>query len=203
MRSNPSANQTIIVGLGNPGRSYSRHRHNIGFAVVDRLAEQRQCPWTKNRVKAFVCETEIESKRVVLVKPQTYMNLSGTAVLPVLRRYKADPAHMIVIHDDMDLAAGKIRLKVGGGDGGHKGIRSIADSLRFRDFIRIRLGIGRPPEGIPPEEFVLSTFGPEEEVTANTLVRTGVSAVRLVLGAGVESAQNLIHSGRLEEALEG
>ncbi len=104
---------------------------------------------------------------------------------------------MIVIHDDLDLAPGRVRVKVGGGDGGHKGVRSIADSLRFRDFIRVRLGIGRPPTGVSPEEFVLTPFGPEEKDVSEQLIELGCQAVRLIVLRGVEPAQNLLHSGRL------
>ena len=131
---------------------------------------------------------------MILAKPQTYMNLSGKAVAPLVRRIYADPAGIIVIHDDLDLAPGRIRIKVGGGDGGHKGIRSIADSLRFRDFTRVRLGVGRPPAGVQPEEFVLTPFAPEEEETASDLIAGGSRAVRLVIQHGAEQAQNMIHT---------
>lgn len=194
MRGTPSGNRIVVVGLGNPGNGYSRHRHNIGFAVVDELAAQQCVKWTTGREKAQVCETRIADAPVILVKPMTYMNLSGTAVLPVLRRFNADPARMIVVHDDMDLAAGRVRIKVGGGDGGHKGVRSIADSLRFRDFIRVRLGIGRPPPGVAPESFVLSPFSPDEEEVSRTLITTAVAAIGLLMVHGLEHAQRVIHS---------
>jgi len=194
---NPSGKRIIIVGLGNPGRGYALQRHNLGFMVVDRLAEESRGSWSKNKEKTLVCETEIEDEPAVLVKPQTYMNLSGRAVGPVVERYKAAATKMIVIHDDLDLASGRARVKVGGGDGGHKGIRSIADSLRFRDFIRVRLGIGRPPPAVPPEEYVLTPFGPEEKAILEQLVELGCQAVRLILLRGVEPTQNLIHSGKL------
>jgi PTH1 family peptidyl-tRNA hydrolase len=125
------------------------------------------------------------------------MNLSGKAVAPLLQRENADPARLIVVHDDLDLVVGRVRIKVGGGDGGHRGIRSIADSLRFRDFVRVRLGIGRPPEGVPAEEFVLTAFSPEEQSTAKALTLAGAQAVRLLVASGVEEAQNMVHSGRL------
>lgn len=129
----------------------------------------------------------------MLVKPQTFMNLSGKAVVTILSRVKADPAGMIVVHDDLDLSLGKVRIKVGGGDGGHKGVRSIADSLRFRDFIRVRLGVGRPPTGVSPEEFVLSPFLAEENDICEGLIETACEAVRSILIHGVERAQNLVH----------
>jgi peptidyl-tRNA hydrolase, PTH1 family len=194
---NPSGKPIIVVGLGNPGRGYARHRHNLGFMVVDRLAEDTRQTWSKNKDKTLICETELENQPAVLVKPQTYMNLSGKAVAPVVDRYKAAADRMVVIHDDLDLAAGRARVKVGGGDGGHKGIRSIADSLRFRDFVRVRLGIGRPPTGVSPEEFVLTPFAQEEQELLQELIHLGCHAVRLIILEGVVPAQNLLHSRRL------
>jgi peptidyl-tRNA hydrolase, PTH1 family len=185
--------QRLIVGLGNPGRNYELHRHNLGFMVVDQLAGGLS--WTTNREKSLVCQVELEGERVWLIKPQTYMNRSGSAVGPALNRLNSDPTRMIVIHDDLDLAQGRVRIKVGGGDGGHKGIRSIADSLRFRDFIRIRLGIGRPPIGVTPEEFVLTPFANDEDVRG--LVDMGRRAVSLILTNGVEYAQNCLHSTKI------
>jgi PTH1 family peptidyl-tRNA hydrolase len=203
VRGTLSGNQIVVVGLGNPGNGYSRHRHNIGFAVVDELAAKHCRNWASKREKAQVCRTRIDNASVVLVKPMTFMNLSGMGVLPVLRRLNADPARMIVVHDDMDLPAGRVRIKVGGGDGGHKGIRSIADSLRFHDFIRVRLGIGRPPAGVPPEEFVLSAFTPEEGEVSGTLIRTGVAAIGLLVLYGVGHAQNVIHSSSFSTSNAG
>jgi peptidyl-tRNA hydrolase, PTH1 family len=165
--------------------------------IVDRLAEESRGIWSKNRDKTLVCETDIENQAAVLVKPQTYMNLSGKAVAPIVEPFKAAAGRTIVIHDDLDLAPGKVRVKVGGGDGGHKGVRSIADSLRFRDFIRVRLGIGRPPTGVSPEEFVLTSFDPEEKDVLEQLIELGCQAVRLIVLRGVEPTQNLLHSGRL------
>ena len=186
----------LIVGLGNPGRSYAQHRHNAGFMVLDRLSGEGRRAWSKDKEKAQIAQAEIEGVAVVLVKPQTYMNLSGKAVAPILGRFKADPAGMIVVHDDLDLPLGKVRIKVGGGDGGHKGVRSISDSLRFRDFIRIRLGVGRPPTGVNPEEFVLTSFPFEEKDAREDLIETACRAVGMILIHGVERAQNLIHPAK-------
>ncbi|MDQ7783125.1 MAG: aminoacyl-tRNA hydrolase [Desulfomonilaceae bacterium] len=199
MQGRSTGKQIVIVGLGNPGRAYSLHRHNAGFHVVDELAAQENGSWSRNREKTIICGIEIESQRVILAKPQTYMNLSGKAVAPLLQRENADPSRLVVVHDDLDIALGRIRIKVGGGDGGHKGIRSIADSLRFRDFIRVRLGIGRPPEGVPAEEFVLTVFSPDEQPTARALITAGAQAVRLIVASGVEEARNTVHSGRLTQ----
>jgi len=189
--------QILIVGLGNPGNAYSGHRHNLGFMVVDNIADSQRLSWTVNREKTLVCKAPIDSRDIILAKPQTYMNLSGKAVWPLIRRLNADPAEMIVVHDDLDLARGTVRIKVGGGDGGHKGIRSIADCLRFRDFIRVRLGIGRPPEGVSPEEFVLKKFSPDEAGVVRHLIITGVSAISLLVAHGAEHTRNIIHSVKL------
>jgi PTH1 family peptidyl-tRNA hydrolase len=162
--------------------------------VVDELADG--ATWRKNCEKSLECEAELEGEPVWLLKPQTYMNRSGSAVAPALNRLNANPNRMIVIHDDLDLSPGKVRIKVGGGDGGHRGIRSIADSLRFRDFIRVRLGIGRPPPGVTAEEFVLTAFVHEESLRRE-LVEAGCRAVRLVLTHGVEHAQNCLHSAKI------
>jgi peptidyl-tRNA hydrolase, PTH1 family len=194
VRGFPAGKQRLVVGLGNPGRNYERHRHNLGFMVVDEIAGGMS--WTANREKSLVCQVDLDGEKIWLLKPQTYMNLSGSAVGPALNRLNSDPARMIVIHDDLDLGPGRVRIKVGGGDGGHKGIRSIADSLRFRDFIRVRLGIGRPPSGVSPEEYVLTAFALEEEVRRE-LMETGRRAVAMILTHGVEYAQNCLHSTKI------
>jgi len=168
----------------------------MGFMVVDSIAQGLRGQWKSNRDKTLLCKLELEGFDVILIKPQTFMNLSGKAVASIVNTANADPSGLIVIHDDLDLALGRVRLKRGGGDGGHKGIRSVADSLRFRDFLRVRLGVGRPPEGFSPEEFVLSAFAPEEEEARRALVESGVLAVKLLLTHGVEEAQNMIHATR-------
>ncbi len=184
----------IIVGLGNPGEEYSRHRHNLGFMVVDALAKQRGCSWRSNRKKAMICELKLAGQEVLLVKPQTYMNLSGEAAAPLLTARKIGPQRMIVIHDDLDLAEGRLRIKVGGGHGGHRGVASIADCLEHGDFVRVRLGIGRPPGGMAPKEFVLTSFGADETEVMKELIQSGRRAVRLILTHGVDRAQNILHA---------
>jgi peptidyl-tRNA hydrolase, PTH1 family len=188
--------EIVIVGLGNPGKSYARHRHNLGFMVVDAVADASGARWIDGRDKAMIARVEIQGHGTTLVKPQTYMNLSGRAVVPILRRLNADPALMIVVHDDLDLALGRIRVKRGGGDGGHRGVRSIADSLRFRDFVRLRIGVGRPPEGVGAEEFVLTAFAPEEEPLVRSWLDRAVESLELIVELGMEEALNHIHSNK-------
>lgn len=196
MRGAPSGRHVVVVGLGNPGASYARHRHNVGFMVVDALCSESDSDWRPVKDRALASEFSTGTLSATLIKPQTYMNLSGRAVAPALKRLNADPARMIVIHDDLDLAFGRVRIKVGGGDGGHKGIRSIADSLRFRDFVRVRVGIGRPPEGITPEAFVLSPFLEEERSQLPDIIARAGNAIRQILEEGVDKAQNIVHSRR-------
>jgi peptidyl-tRNA hydrolase, PTH1 family len=162
--------------------------------VVDAIAAAERGMWAKKGDSALVCETSVKGKRTMLVKPQTFMNLSGRAVMPMVRKAGYDPSEMIVIHDDLDLALGRVRIKVGGGDGGHKGIRSLADCLQFRDFTRVRLGIGRPPSGVPAEAFVLAGFAPADEALSRDLVALGTEAVYELIEWGVARAQLLIHS---------
>jgi PTH1 family peptidyl-tRNA hydrolase len=195
----PRGKGLVIVGLGNPGKGYERHRHNVGFMVADELCREAGCAWNRdNRVKALICTVEVGDREAVLVKPRTFMNLSGTAVAPIVKRFNADPARMIVVHDDLDILPGRIRIKSGGGDGGHRGVRSIADSLRFRDFIRIRIGIGRPPEGMSAERFVLTSFPHDDAEFLHRCVEEGARAVKLAATLGVDAARNKIHSVNIE-----
>ena len=197
MLGSPRGRHVLAVGLGNPGRAYARQRHNLGFMVVDDLANEAGSSWKKDRVGALTCEIQVEAQRVILVKPQLYMNRSGQALAPLLKRYNSDPGRMIVIHDDLDLPLGRIRIKSGGGDGGHKGVRSIADSLRFRDFVRVRIGIGRPPDSIEPEHFVLSPFAPDERSLVADSVARACRAVKVTITSGMEEAKRAIYSGQM------
>ena len=187
----------LVIGLGNPGKEYAETRHNLGFMVVDRLAEDERAPWRKARENALVSDIRIDDVAVRLVKPQTYMNLSGRAVAPIVRRLGLDPSRMIVVHDDLDLALGTVRIKSGGGDGGHRGVRSIAEILQSREFVRVRMGIGRPPAGVDPEEFVLSAFTREEAEGLPEHVSSGDQAVRFIATLGTEGARKLVHAGKM------
>jgi peptidyl-tRNA hydrolase, PTH1 family len=184
----------VVVGLGNPGKKYDAHRHNIGFMTVDALADELGCTWSSIKHEALTCLTEYGERKLILVKPQTFMNLSGKAVCKILSNRNVDYRALIVVHDELDISLGRLRIKVGGGDGGHKGVRSIADSLRFRDFIRIRLGIGRPPSGMAAEEYVLKPFQPSEIAIAKRLVVMGIEAIKLIIDKGIENAQHVIHT---------
>lgn len=195
--------KVTVVGLGNPGDEYALNRHNLGFMALDRLAEENSGDWARGREKARVSEIRIGRSILSLVKPLTYMNLSGRAVVKALERTGCDPGQTIVAHDDMDIELGTVRIKKGGGDGGHRGVQSIADSLRSQDFIRVRMGVGRPPRGIAPEVFVLSDFDNGEEEIRDRLVSHACLAIRLIVTEGVAKAQNMLHSGKLDAESSG
>ena len=153
----------LIAGLGNPGQQYAGTRHNIGFMMLDHFAEKNDLTFTDSKWKALVSKAVVWDESVVLLKPQTFMNLSGMAVAQAVYFYKLQPANIIVIHDDLDMEFGRLKIVSGGGDGGHKGIRSIIEHLGTKNFPRIKIGIGRPPTPVPPDKYVLSTFNSEEK----------------------------------------
>jgi len=180
----------VIIGLGNPGETYQATRHNVGFAVVDRLAERHGIDLRPGRQPALAGRGEIAGRRVWLLEPQTYMNLSGEAVAPLIASEGVDLERLIVAHDDMDLALGRIQVRRGGGDGGHRGVRSIVEHLDAADFARIRLGVGRPMQEDEASEHVLSKFGGDELESATALVERGADAVEAWLVDGLVVAMN-------------
>lgn len=153
----------LIAGLGNPGREYRESRHNFGFMVLDRLAQRLNVEFNKEQQKALVTTAPYEGRKLLLVKPLTYMNESGRAVVPLLRYYKIPQDHMFVIHDDMDLPFGTLRVRPNGSNGGQKGMGSIITQLGSQDFCRLRCGIGHPPGQMEVTDFVLNKFGKEDE----------------------------------------
>jgi PTH1 family peptidyl-tRNA hydrolase len=187
----------LIVGLGNPGYIYARNRHNIGFMCVSHLGKMRDIPFDKKQAQARTGIGTIAGKRVVLARPQTFMNASGESVSALLKRLNVAPADLIVIHDDLDLPVGKIRLRLGGSSGGHKGIESIIARTGTRDFYRIRVGIGRPDkEGSAAEKeeavisYVLSDFTGEEKKTLEETFPSVSEAITCLLVQGLEAAMN-------------
>jgi PTH1 family peptidyl-tRNA hydrolase len=184
----------LVVGLGNPGPKYADTRHNVGFAVVERLAARAGERFKAHRGLADVAEGRLAGTRVVLAKPRSYMNVSGGPVASVLRYYGVEPAMMIVVHDDLDLAFGTIRLKLGGGEGGHNGLRSISQSLGTRDYLRARFGIGRPPGRIDPADYVLRRFSVGERSEVELAVELCADAVAGLLTDGLEPTQNRFHA---------
>jgi PTH1 family peptidyl-tRNA hydrolase len=185
----------IVVGLGNPGPAYAANRHNLGAMVVDLLAEQGRERFKKGaRGHADVIETRIGDERVVLAKPRSYMNESGGGVKAVLAFYKVTPEQLIVVHDELDIPFDQIRLKVGGGAGGHNGVKSVDSALGTKDYARVRVGIGRPPGRMDPADFVLRDFSPTERKELPLLIERGADAVVTLLRDGLTVAQNVFHA---------
>ena len=183
----------IVVGLGNPGRKYERTRHNAGFMAADELARLLPIDKFRDKYRAFIGMGRIDSETVLLAKPRIYMNESGTAVALILRECYAAIADLIVIHDEIDLALGTVRIKKGGGHGGHNGIRSIMGETGSPDFIRVRVGIGRPPPSIDPADYVLKPFFPDERRAAAEAVTRAAEAAKLIVTEGATQAMNLIN----------
>jgi PTH1 family peptidyl-tRNA hydrolase len=185
---------TVVLGLGNPGPSYAANRHNIGAMVVDLLAERVGGRFSKGaRGRADVLEGRLAGHRVVLAKSRSYMNESGGPAAAVLAFYKVPPGRLVVVHDDLDLPYGTLRLKLGGGHGGHNGLRSLDRSLGTRDYLRVRAGIGRPPGRQDPAEYVLRDFSPTERKDLALEIDRAADAVETLLTNGLEPAQNNFH----------
>jgi len=180
----------VIVGLGNPGIHYRWNRHNIGFLVVDRLAEISHVLISHKRFNALYGTGKIDSQEVVFVKPMTFMNRSGEAVEKALRFFSVGVKDLVVIHDDLDLPFGRLRFKRRGGDGGHQGVRSIIESLGENIFLRLKVGIGRPPKGIDPAEYVLASFDEIERPYLNEMISVAAQSISVALLEGPEAAMN-------------
>lgn len=189
------AEPLLVVGLGNPGPQYAKTRHNVGFMVADLLAARIGAPFTVHKKSgAEIVTGRLGGRPVVLAKPRTYMNESGRHVGPLAKFYSVPPGDVIVLHDELDIAFGKIRLKLGGGEGGHNGLRSLVNALGTKDFQRVRIGIGRPPGRKDPAAFVLEPFNATERDEVPTICEQAADATELLLELGVEPAQNLVHA---------
>lgn len=181
----------LLVGLGNPGAEYANTRHNIGFRVIDRLAGKLGVAVSRPFLRAHVGQAEIAGEKVLLAKPQTYMNASGQSVAPLLRWYKLSPADLLVIYDDMDLPCGAMRIRPKGGSGGHRGMASIIECIGSNEFPRLRVGIGRPEENQGDAvRWVLGEFGPEEGKIIKEVVDRAVDALYVFVAEGINKAMN-------------
>jgi PTH1 family peptidyl-tRNA hydrolase len=178
----------LVVGLGNPGREYARNRHNVGWLVVDELARRHGGSW-KNKFSGRLAEIRLDGHRLALLKPETYMNESGRAVSAAARFYKLDPDAVLVVHDEGDFELGRLQARRGGGLAGHNGLRSIAQHLKTQDFLRLRIGVGRPERGDrrPLADFVLSDFEPHED--AEGIVDRAADAIETLDAEGLEPTQ--------------
>ncbi|MEV4824042.1 aminoacyl-tRNA hydrolase [Micromonospora sp. NPDC049274] len=188
----------LVVGLGNPGREYAGNRHNVGFMVADLLAGRVGARFGRHkRAVAEVAEGRLGfgGPKLVLVKPLTYMNLSGGPVAALSQFYKVPPAQVVAVHDELDIGFGQVRIKCGGGEGGHNGLRSMSKSLGTKDYVRVRFGVGRPPGRQDPADYVLSDFSAAERKELDFLVDRAADVVESVIVKGVEPTQNLYHGG--------
>ena len=180
----------IIVGLGNPGNEYAKTRHNVGFMLIDTLADNLNITLWKDKFNAQIAEGRIGTEKILLVKPQTYMNNSGEAVGPLMRWYKLEPEDIIVAHDDMDIPAGTVRIRKKGSSGGHNGIKSLIAHLGSENFARIRLGIGRPLPGWSVVKHVLAPFPAEDRIEVDKAIDYLIPAVKCIITDGLDIAMN-------------
>lgn len=180
----------LLIGLGNPGREYRDNRHNFGFMVIDRLIVRLNARGMKVQSKAIVTTATYEERKLILAKPQTYMNLSGQSAQGLLNFYKLPMENMLVAHDDLDLPFGTIRIRPGGGPGGQKGMASTIERLGTKDFPRLRLGIGRPPGRMDPSAYVLQDFSREEMKTLSEVVDRAAEAALTFVVEGLNKAMN-------------
>ncbi|GAB1643153.1 aminoacyl-tRNA hydrolase [Krasilnikovia sp. MM14-A1259] len=188
----------LVVGLGNPGREYAGNRHNVGFMVADLLGSRVGAKFGRHRrahAEAAEGRLGLGGPKLVLVKPLTYMNLSGAPVSALAQFYKVPLAHVIAVHDELDVPFGQVRAKRGGGEGGHNGLRSMSKSLGAKEYARVRFGIGRPPGRQDPADFVLADFSSGERKELDFLVDRAADVVEAVVLEGVEWAQNKYHGG--------
>ena len=194
----PSTSGWVVVGLGNPGPRYAGNRHNVGAMVLTELASRARVTFGTHRSRAAVAEAYIGSpgsgQRVVFAIPRTFMNESGGAVKAVLAYVKSSPDRLVVVHDELDIDAGRVRVKFGGGEGGHNGLRSISTVLGTRDYFRVRVGIGRPPGRMDPADYVLRDFSGSERADLALRVDDGADAVQSLLGEGLLATQQRFHS---------
>ena len=189
------AEPLLLVGLGNPGPNYAKTRHNLGFMVADILADRIGSGFKLHKKSgADVATGRLGDRSVVLAKPRVYMNESGRQVGPLAKFYSVLPGDVIVLHDELDIDFGRVRLKLGGGEGGHNGLRSVAAALGTKDFQRVRIGVGRPPGRKDPAAFVLETFTSVERPEVPLLCENAADATELLVKVGVEAAQNTVHA---------
>ena len=176
------------MGLGNPGKRYARGRHNLGYRVVDCLAGEQYIAVTEKKYHSLVVSWQLDGEKVLLVKPQSYMNRSGEAVRSLFRYLPVSTEDLVVVHDDLDLPFGRIRIRAKGGAGGHRGVLSILEALGNEHFFRVRVGIGRPPGGVDPTDYVLSPFSPGETPLVEQAVSRAAEAVQSLLEDGSHQA---------------
>lgn len=184
----------LVIGLGNPGPEYAGNRHNAGFLVLDVLAVRMAAGFRSHKGRADVAVGRLADRQAVLAKPRSYMNLSGGPAAALRDFYKVPLERIIVVHDDMDIPFGELRLKRGGGSGGHNGLRSLTSSLGGPDYLRVRFGIGRPPGRMDPAVYVLRDFSPAERKELDVHLERAADAVEVLIHDGLAAAQNIFHA---------
>jgi peptidyl-tRNA hydrolase, PTH1 family len=189
-----AAADLLVVGLGNPGEEYDKTRHNVGAEVVEILARRHGGKLRKQKERSLTDEVNVGGKRMGLAIPLTYMNLSGEAVAPLVRRYGVEPARLVVVHDEMDFELGRLQVKNGGGLAGHNGLKSIVAHLHTQDFVRVRIGIGKPPGSRQGADHVLRRFSKAEGQEIDVVLEEAADAVELILAEGVDVAMNRVNA---------
>jgi PTH1 family peptidyl-tRNA hydrolase len=195
----PEDSIKLIVGLGNPGAAYRFTRHNVGFMVTDQLAQRHRISFDNRKFKSVFGLGSMGDCRVILAKPMTFMNLSGPSVRDLARFFKLDKKHLLVIHDDIDLVFGKIKIKQKGGDGGHKGVMSLVEAFGSGAFVRIRVGIGRPDTREEVEGYVLNRFDAQQAVQLDRVIIMAQEAVETMLLKGLREAMNRFHGKTISQ----
>ncbi|AVD36792.1 aminoacyl-tRNA hydrolase [Clostridioides difficile] len=180
----------VVVGLGNPGKKYEKTRHNVGFDVIDILAKEYNISVTKIKHKALIGEGRVGTEKVLLVKPQTYMNLSGETLIDIYKYYKVDLSNIVVVYDDIDLEVGKIRIRKKGSGGTHNGMKSITKCLGSNDFPRVRVGVSKPEVGQDLADFVLSRFRKEESDNINEALEKAAYAIDSIIRENIDMSMN-------------
>jgi len=193
----PEKRLRLVVGLGNPGEAYAETRHNAGFLVVDKVSAAFSIPFTKQKYDARIGIGSIDGTQVILAKPMAFMNRSGPYIHNIAGYFRILCEDMLVIHDDMDLAFGRLKIKEKGGDGGHRGIRSIIDAFGGGDFVRLRIGVGRPETGIGAADYVLGKFSSEERKNLDRIITTAKDAVVTTLCNGTKEGMNRFNDKRI------
>ncbi len=186
----------LVVGLGNPGEVYQATRHNIGYLIVDHIAQQYHITLTGQQLNALTGKGTINDHEIILAKPGAFMNASGAVVRELVNFFCLTPEDLIIIHDDIDLEFGRIKVKTAGGSGGHRGVESICGALREDTFVRLRIGIGRPPKHLPAKEFVLQPFTEDEHHKLTEIIKSATDCLKIILSKGVVAAMNIYHKSQ-------
>lgn len=189
----------LIIGLGNPGREYRDTRHNVGFMVIDQLCKVLGVSLTRLQSKALTGSGTLEGQKIIVAKPQTFMNLSGQSASGLIRFYKVPLEHLIIAHDDLDIPLGTLRIRPGGGSAGQRGMASIIQQLGTQDFARLRIGIGRPPGRMDPSDYVLEKFVGAELGMLDLVLDRAVAAVRTFVRDGLDMAMNQFNGSLVEK----